>query len=151
MASRKRRSLEGEAKNRLCAALAERYTFAVPESLVQEEIDQRLERGLRALAAQGMNHEQMGKLDFRQLRVSQREGALADAKAAILIDRIASEEKISVSDEELDNGLQMVAIQAGQPLEALRAQLAHEGRLDKIRQQMLREKTTNLLYQRIPA
>ena len=151
MADRKRRSLEGEAKNRLCAALAERYTFAVPESLVQEEIDQRLERGLRALAAQGMDTEQMRKLDFGRLRTSQREGAIADAKAAILMDRIAREEKISVSDEELDNGLQMAAIQAGQSIEVLRAQLAQDGGLDKIRQQMLREKTTNQLYQRMPA
>jgi trigger factor len=151
MADRKRRSLEGEAKNRLCAALAEHYTFAVPESLVQEEIDQRLERGLRALAAQGMDTEQMRKLDFGRLRTSQRDGAIADVKAAILMDRIAREEKISVSDEELDNGLQMAAVQAGQSIESLRAQLTEEGRVDKIRQQMQREKTTNLLYQRMPA
>jgi trigger factor len=151
MADRKRRSLEGEAKNRLCAALAERYTFAVPESMVQEEIDLRLERGLRALAAQGMDTEHMRKLDFGRLRTSQRDGAVADAKAAILMDRIAREEKISVSDEDLDNGLQMAAMQAGQSLESLRAQLTEEGRLDKIRQQMQREKTTNLLYGRMPA
>jgi trigger factor len=151
MADRKRHSLEGEAKNRLCAALAERYTFAVPESMVQEEIDQRLERGLRALAAQGMDTEQMRKLDFGRLRASQHDGAIADAKAAILMDRIAQEEKVSISDEELDSGLQMAAIQAGQSAESLRAQLTEDGGLDKIRQQMLREKTTNLLYQRMPA
>ena len=64
MADRKRRSVEGETKDRLFAALTERYPFPVPESLVQEQIDARLERGLRALAAQGMNPEQMRKLDF---------------------------------------------------------------------------------------
>jgi trigger factor len=93
MANRKRHSLEGEAKSRLCTALAERYPFAVPESLVQEQIDLRLERGLRALAAQGMDTEQMRKLDFGRLRTSQRDGAIVDAKAAILMDRIAREEK----------------------------------------------------------
>ncbi|MGP8082460.1 MAG: trigger factor, partial [Terracidiphilus sp.] len=64
LASRKRRGVEGATKDRLLAALAERFPFAVPESLVQEQIDTRLERGLRALAAQGMNTEQMRKLDF---------------------------------------------------------------------------------------
>jgi len=67
------------------------------------------------------------------------------------MDRIAQEEKVSISDEELDSGLQMAAIQAGQSAESLRAQLTEDGGLDKIRQQMLREKTTNLLYQRMPA
>ncbi len=57
--NRKRRSVEGETKDRLMAALIERFPFPVPESLVQEQVDARLERGLRALAAQGMQTEQM--------------------------------------------------------------------------------------------
>jgi len=57
----------------LLAALTERFPFAVPESLVQEQIDARLERGLRALAAQGMDTEQMRKLDFGRLRGAQRD------------------------------------------------------------------------------
>ena len=106
MASRKRRSVEGETKDRLFAALTERYPFAVPESLVQEQIDARLERGLRALAAQGMDTEQMRKLDFARLRAAQRDGAVAEVKTSILLDRIAREENITVSDEELDRELQ---------------------------------------------
>ena len=89
MASRKRRSVEGETKDRLMAALTERYPFAVPESLVQEQIDARLERGLRALAAQGMEPEQMRKLDFTRLRAAQRDGATAEVRTNILLDRIA--------------------------------------------------------------
>ena len=44
------------------------YQFPVPESLVQSQIDARLDRGLRALAAQGMSTEDMRKLDFARLR-----------------------------------------------------------------------------------
>ena len=93
MASRKRRSVEGETKDRLMAALTERYPFPVPESLVQEQIDARLERGLRALAAQGMEPEQMRKLDFTRLRAAQRDGATAEVKTNILLDRIAAGRK----------------------------------------------------------
>jgi len=53
MASRKRRSVEGETKDHLFAALTERYAFAVPESLVQAQIDTRLERGLRPWLLKG--------------------------------------------------------------------------------------------------
>jgi trigger factor len=151
MASRKRHSVEGETKDRLLAALAERYPFAVPESLVQQQIDTRLERGLRALAAQGMNTEQMRKLDFPRLRAAQRDGAVAEVKINILLERIATEENISISDEELDHELQLAAVQSGEPLDALRTRLSADGGLARIREQMRREKTASVLYERLPA
>ena len=151
MAIRKRRSVEGETKDHLFAALTERYAFAVPESLVQAQIDTRLERGLRALAAQGMQTEQMRKLDFGRLRAAQRDGAVAEVKTNILLDRIAAEEEIHISDEELDSELQLAALQSREPLETLRARLTADGELAKIREQMRREKTASLLYERLPA
>ncbi|MGA3162469.1 MAG: trigger factor [Terracidiphilus sp.] len=147
----KRRSVEGETKDRLLAALAERYPFAVPESLVQQQIDTRLERGLRALAAQGMKTEQMRNLDFTRLRAAQRDGAVAEVKTNILLDRISTEENISISDEELDHELQLAALQSREPVDALRTRLQADGGLDRIREQMRREKTASVLYERLPA
>jgi trigger factor len=151
ISSRKRRSVEGETKDRLFAAMGEKFAFAVPESLVQEQIDTRLERGLRALAAQGMDTEQMRKLDFARLRTAQRDGAVAEVKTNILLDRIAAEEKITVEDEELDRELQMAALQAREPIEALRERLTADGGLTRIREQLRREKTASALYERLPA
>jgi len=150
MGNRKRRSVEGETKDRLFAAMTEKYQFPVPESLVQEQIDTRLERGLRALAAQGMQAEQMRKLDFARLRLAQRDGAIAEVKSSILLDRIAQEENITVTDEELDGELQMAAIQSREPIETLRARLTEEGGLARIREQLRREKTASALYDRLP-
>lgn len=151
MAIRKRRSVEGETKDRLFAALTERYPFPVPELLVQEQIDARLERGLRALAAQGMNTEQMRKLDFPRLRAAQRPSAIAEAKTNVLLDRIASEENIAVSDEELDRALQFAALQSREPVDTLKVRLTEDGGLARMREQLRREKTASLLYQRLPA
>jgi trigger factor len=151
IASRKRRSVESETKDRLFAALAERFTFAVPESLVQDQIDTRLERGLRALAAQGMQPEQMRKLDFTRLRAAQRDSALAEVKTNVLLDRIAGEEDITVSDEELDKELQIVSLQSREPLDALKVRLTKDGGLDRIREQLRRDKTASILYERLPA
>jgi trigger factor len=151
LANRKRRSVEGETKDRLFAALTERYPFPIPESLVQEQIDARLERGLRALAAQGMDTEQMRKLDFARLRAAQRDGAAAEVKTSILLDRIANEENITVSDEELDNELQIAALQAREPIDALKGRLTEDGGLARIREQLRREKTASSLYERLPA
>jgi trigger factor len=151
MANRKRRSVEGETKDRLFAALIERYPFPVPESMVQEQIETRLERGLRALAAQGMDTEQMRKLDFARLRVAQRDGALAEVKTSILLDRIAQEENIAISDEELDRELQLAALQSREPIDVLRSRLTEDGGLARIREQLRHEKTASLLYERLPA
>ena len=151
MANRKRHRVESETKDRLFAALNERYQFPVPESLVQDQIDTRLERGLRALAAQGMNTDQMRKLDFGRLRAAQRDSALAEVKASILLDRISQAESISVSDEELDREVHMAALQSREPVEALRQRLTEDGGLARIREQIRREKTASLLYERLPS
>jgi len=148
--NRKRRSVENETKDKLFTALAEKFTFPVPESLVQEQIDARLERGLRALAAQGMNPEQMRKMDFSRLRVAQRDSAVTEVKTSLLLDRIATQENITVSDEELDHELQMAALQSREPLDALKVRLTQDGGLARIREQLKREKTANSLYERLP-
>jgi trigger factor len=151
MTEHKRRSVEGETKDKLFAALIERFPFAVPESLVQGQIDARLERGLRALAAQGMSAEQMRKLDFGRLRTAQRDGAVAEVKANLLLDRIADEEKVSVEDSEVDRELQIAALQSRESIETLSERLKADGGLDRIREQLRREKTANLLYEKLPA
>jgi trigger factor len=149
--SRKKRSVEAETKDRLFAALTEKYTFPVPESLVQDQIDQRLDRGLRALAAQGMNTEQMRKLDFARLRAAQRDSATAEVKTMVMLDRIAQEENITVSEEEFDRELQLAAIQSREPLDTLKARLTADGGLARIREQLRREKTASLMYDRLPS
>jgi trigger factor len=151
MANRKRRSVESETKDRLFAALVEKFQFPVPESLVQDQIEARLERGLRALAAQGMNTEQMRKLDFGRLRSAQRDSAVAEVKAQILLDRIAEKEGVTVSDEELDRELHLAALQSREPYETLRQRLTDDGGLARIREQLKREKTASVLYERLPA
>jgi trigger factor len=151
LANRKRRSVEAETKDRLFAAFAERFAFPIPESLIQDQIDTRLDRGLRALAAQGMQAEQMRKLDFSRLRAAQRDSAVAEVKTNIVLDRIAQEENITVSDEEMDRELQMAALQSREPLDALKVRLTQDGGMARIRQQLRREKTASTLYERLPA
>jgi trigger factor len=151
MNNRKRRSVAAETKDKLFAELTQKYSFPVPESLVQDQVDARLDRGLRALAAQGMDTEQMRKLDFSRLRTAQRDGAIAEVKTNLLLDKIAEAEGVTVSDEELDRELQLAALQSNEPIETLRNRLTQDGGLARIREQMKCEKTANLLYERLPS
>jgi trigger factor len=151
MANQKRRSVAAETKDKLFAAMTAKFDFPVPESLVQEQVDARLERGLRALAAQGMSPEQMRKLDFARLRVAQRDSAIAEVKTNLVLDKIADAEGIVVSDEEVDREVALAALQSNEPVETLRQRLTQDGGLARIREQMKREKTANLMYERLPA
>ncbi len=146
MESERKHEAERAAKEKLVAELIQRNDFEVPDSLVEQQIDIRIERGLRALAAQGLTAEQMKKLDLSRLRGAQREQAMHDVKAALLLERVAEEEKIQVGDEEFDRELESLARQSKQTSEAVRARLTRDGGLDRIRTRIRNEKTLEFLY-----
>jgi trigger factor len=150
-ADRKKNALDNGAKDKMLGDLIQRFQFPVPESFVQQQIEARLDRGLRALAQQGMSVEDMRKLDFVRLREAQRDQAINEVKASMVLDRIAEAEGVTVSDEDVDRELLMLSIQSREPLEALRERLSKDGGLDRIREQMRREKTGSVLYEKLSA
>jgi trigger factor len=146
---RKKSALDNGVKDKMLGELIERFQFPVPEAFVQQQIEARLDRGLRALAQQGMSVEDMRKLDFVRLREAQRDQAVNEVKASMVLDRIAEAEGVAVSDEDVDRELLMLSIQSREPLEALRERLTKDGGLDRIREQMRREKTGSVLYEKL--
>jgi trigger factor len=149
MANDKRRRAQGETTNRLIDALVNRFQFPVPESLIQQQIEVRLDRGLRTLAAQGMRTEDMRHLDFDRLRAAQRPSAEAEVKGSLLLDRIADVENVNVPEAEVEQELEAISVQMREPLDALRARLTEDGSLARIRERLRREKTGALLYERL--
>lgn len=146
MEAERKHTAEHEAKDKLMVELVKRNEFEVPEALVEHQIDVRLERGLRALQAQGMKAEDIKKMDFGRLRAGQRDQALQEVKASLLLDRIADEEKIDVSDAEIDREIEALALQSKQSTESIRARLTEDGALDRIRNRIRNEKTLEYLY-----
>jgi trigger factor len=142
----KQRTAEREAKDKMVDELVRRHDFPVPEALVERQVDVRLERGLRALAAQGMRPEDMKRMDFSRLRAGQREAATREVKASLLLEKIADAEHIEVSEDEVNQELEALAAQSKQPLEAVRQRLTREGVLDRIRHRIRSEKTLDFLY-----
>ena len=146
MEAEKRHTAEHEAKDKLVAELVKRNDFEVPESLIDRQIDLRLERGLRALAAQGMKMEDLKKMDLPRLRAGQRDQAITDVKSSLLLERIADMEKIEVADDEVNREVESLAQQSKQSPETVRARLTEDGGLDRIRIRIRSEKTLNFLY-----
>ena len=77
----------------------------------------------------------------------QRDQAEQEVKASLLLDKIADEEKIVVTDEEMNHEVEALAAQSKQPVEAIRERLTHDGALDRIRARIRNEKALEFLYQ----
>lgn len=139
---------EHEAKDKLIEQLVERNNFPVPEALVERQVDVRLERGLRALAAQGLRAEDMKKMDLPRLRAGQRDAAVREVRASLLLEKIADAEKLEVSDQEVNQEIDSLARQMQQTPESVRARLTRDGALDRIRNRIRNEKALDFLYSR---
>jgi trigger factor len=133
-------------REKILAELVKLHDFPVPESLVEHQMDVRLERVVRSLAQQGVDPRAVN-VDWVSLRRRQQERAKDDVKAELVVDRIASEEKIEVTDEELQHELEHMAGHGGDSAEAIRARLTKQGALDRMKAKLRSDKTVDWLAQ----
>jgi len=133
-------------REKIIAELVKLHDFPVPESLVEHQMDVRLERVVRSLAQQGVDPRAVN-VDWVSLRKRQEERARDDVKAELVIDRIASEEKIDPTDEELQHELEHMAGHSGESAEAIRARLTKQGALDRMKAKLRSDKTVDWLAQ----
>ena len=131
-------------RGKIIGELVKRHSFPVPEALVEQQMDARLRNLVRALASQGTDPRGVN-VDWAALRARQRDPAVDEVKTEILLDRIASAEKIEVSDEELDKEIAHAAEHSGESAQALRARLTKEGSLDTMKSKLQNEKTLEWL------
>jgi trigger factor len=150
--SKVRQGLEAESEMRQTAAVREAllrqltsaHDFPVPEALVQNQMDARLERAVRSLAAQGVDPRGIN-VDWAALRQRQRERAVEDVKAELLLDRIATAETIEVSEEDSEREIERMAERSGESAAAVRASLTKQGALDRMKSKLRSDKTLDWL------
>ncbi len=131
---------------KVLAEIVKLHDFPVPESLVQHQMDVRLERVVRSLAAQGVDPRAVN-VDWVTLRKRQEDRAKDDVKAELIVDRIASAESIDVTDEEVTHELEHMASHSGESAEAIRARLTKQGTLDRMKAKLRSDKTLDWLAQ----
>ncbi len=147
MEAERKHEIQHAEKEKLIDELVAKNEFPVPQALVDRQIDVRLDRGLRALAAQGMREEDMKRMNLPRLRAGQKDAAVREVRASLLLDKIAELENLEVTDEDIDKEVEAAAEQTRQPVEALRARLTKEGSLDRIKDRLRNEKALDFLYE----
>jgi trigger factor len=134
------RAVRGE----LLADLAKRVPFAVPDALVEQELDRRVEDFARRLIEQQVDPRKAG-IDWNEFRTAQRDAAMESVKAMVALDEIARREPVVVTDEDLAQEIGRFAERSGRTPEAVRAQIEKDNGLARLRGGLRREKTVDLL------
>lgn len=134
------------AKEALVDRLVELHEFPVPEAYVERQIELLVRRHLERLAAQGVDPSSV-KIDWERVKHSQRERAVREVKASLLLDRIAEVEAIIATTDEVEREVQRIARQEREPAPVVRARLEKEGGLARIASRIRTEKTLNLLFE----
>jgi trigger factor len=134
---------ERQVRDDLLKQLAGRVTFEVPDSLVEGELDRRLQELVEQMTAQKVDPRQAG-VDWGQFREGNRESALQAVRSALALDEIASREKLQVTAEDVDKEIERFATRAERTPDAIRAQLEKEGRISSLHKGLLREKAVEL-------
>jgi trigger factor len=153
--ARVREDLEHEAKHaaerddraQLMKQLAARLPFEVPASMVEREVDRRLEEFARRLMDQHIDPRQAG-IDWHAFRESQREVSRETVAAALVLDEITRREQLEVSDEEAAREIERYAERSGRTPAAVRAALEKEGGLSRVYAGLRREKSIDFVLAR---
>ena len=141
-----RERAEKEAKKSIRKQLVELHDFPVPESLVERQLEKRLDRLRRHLASQGMAPDRLA-WDWGKVRDSQLEEAVEEVKGSLILEKIADRDQVEVSDSEVDHELNLLANALNQPEASLRARLTTDGGVDRIKSRLRIEKALEVLFQ----
>jgi trigger factor len=130
-----------EARERvLLDALRERHPVALPEGLVDSELEGLVQEYAETIARQGVDVERAG-IDWRKVAEQARPAAEKRVHARLVLDAVARREGIEVTAQELETALARIAAEQDLSTGQVRRALDADGRLARLRGQLLRGKT----------
>jgi trigger factor len=135
------------ARNKIVDKIVDAHEFPVPEVFVERQIENRVEQSLRAMAAEGIDPRSI-KLDWQKVRETQREKAIREVKASMLLTRIAEREAIHATRDEVDREVEKMARQTREPVAAVHMRFEKDGTLGRIASHIQTEKTLGFLFER---
>lgn len=142
----KQREADAQARSHLVDQLVAMHDFPIPEILLEERMDRKVQSAARQLISQGINPTQVS-IDWRQMREGMREQAERDVKAAFILEKIAEAEKLEVTEEELDHVIREIAESEREAPASLKTRLTRDGGLINLRISRRNQKALDFVYQ----
>ena len=123
------------------------HEFEVPETLVQHQTTTRLQEVMRDMIGRGIDPRNQ-QLDWEHAREELEEQAKEDVRTSLLLERIADEEEIEVTDDEIEDEIKLIAAASRRPLEQVNATLTKDGGKRSIANRLRNRKALDLLVEK---
>ena len=144
--SQRQNEAQQDAKNQIVDKLVDAHDFPVPELFVERQIKNRVEQRLLAMAEQGIDPKKL-KLDWDKLKETQRDKAIREVKASMLLGKVSERESIHATRDEVDSEVEKVARQQRKPVAAVHMEFEKDGTLGRIASHIQTDKTLNFLFE----
>lgn len=136
-------------RNEIMKQAVDGMTVDLPEIMVETKIDQMLDDLAVNMQNRGLNIEDYMKYigtDQAGLREQYRESANIAVRTDLMLDEIAKVEGLSVESADLDQEVQAMAMNYNAPVEEVRKIIIEQGRVESLKETVLRKKAMNLIF-----
>ncbi|GAB6929329.1 trigger factor [Paenibacillus sp. JCM 10914] len=148
--TRKEQEAQGVRENEVVEKAAANAEIEIPEAMIQSEVQNMMRDFDNRLRQQGMNLEMF--LSFSGQSNEDLEGQMKDdaqkrVRNNLVLEQIAKEEKLEVSEEEINKELDNMADTYKRSVDEIRSILGANGSLDSLREELLLRKTIDFLLE----
>jgi trigger factor len=139
---------EAEMMAQIRDKLVTQYDFSVPSSLVEKEVEKRLEDEKFHLRLRGADPEN-ADVDWEDRRKGLEEEAIADTRFSYLLSRIAEAENIEVDEGEMRGKIDEMAQRFQRPVDEVMELMYKTGRLQSLSLDMLHKRVLDFLLEHV--
>ncbi len=143
----KERQAEEDLQRQISEQLLAKVDFEMPEDVVSRVAEQALLRQSLALRYRGIPPEEIEK-HSEQLQAASRTAAEKEAKLYFILAKIADNERIFVTEEEVDARIDAMAANYGRSPEQVRREFESNNRMGELRASMREEKVRAFLLEK---
>lgn len=149
-----RNNLQGRLERQVKTQMAEQVykhlldntDFELPASVVADYSTNIFRRQYANLMMQGLQREQIEQ-HMAELQASSEQQAQQQLKSYFIMDKVAKQFELEVSDEELNGHVAQLAIQRGQRPERMKEQMVKDGSYESLRMQIRDEKAVEKILE----
>ena len=146
MTGRTGENAEKKAREKLLDSIIERQPVDVPDALVAAELGTYAQNLLSDMAYRGLDIEQTAGFDWKKIYDQRRPFAEQSVRRMLVLNAVADQENIEVSEEDISRELEIVAEQSQKSANTWRAELEKANRMGDLKQRLLWQKTLDFIY-----
>lgn len=131
---------QNELKPKIVEALVEKFNFALPSNIVDQEIDAKINQKAQEMSPEELNEYKENPEKVEALRDEVRADAEASVKATFIVDELAKKEDVSVTDQEVSQALYYEAMMVGQDPQQVIKYYEENNLLPAVKMSMIEDK-----------